>query len=73
MKLPMNIDTEVLLDVSIALNERTASNQSGYVNLVNVCRKHGLNYFQINDIIARVESDLTDMIVECIEENAENG
>jgi|DEB0MinimDraft_10_1074344.scaffolds.fasta_scaffold11922_1 predicted transcriptional regulator with HTH domain len=73
MKLPLNIDTEVLLDVSIALNERTASNQSGYVNLVNVCRKHGLNYFQINDIIARVESDLTDMIVECIEENAENG
>ena len=73
MKLPLNIDTEVLLDVSIALNERTASNQSGYVNLVNVCRKHGLSYFQINDIIARVEADLTDMIVECIEENAENG
>ena len=69
----MNIEPEVWFDVSIALNEGTASNQSGYVNLVNVCRKHGLNYFQINDIIARVESDLTDMIVECIEENAENG
>jgi len=72
MKLPMNIETEVLLDVSAAISNRTGQSQSGYMKLVEVCFKHGLNRFQAEEVLNRMEADLTDMIVDRIEENQDN-
>jgi hypothetical protein len=65
----IRLETEVRLDISNALHERTASNQSGYMNLITVCRRHGLNTNQITHIIDRLEDEVTDMIVEAVEDN----
>jgi hypothetical protein len=65
----IRLETEVRLDISNALHERTASNQSGYMNLITVCRRHGLNTNQITHIIDRLEDEVTDMIIDAVEEN----
>ena len=65
----IRLETEVRLDISNALHERTASNQSGYMNLIAVCRRHGLNTNQITHIIDRLEDEVTDMIIDAVEEN----
>jgi len=65
----IRLETEVRLDISNALHERTASNQSGYMNLIAVCRRHGLDTNQITHIIDRLEDEVTDMIIDAVEEN----
>jgi len=65
----IRLETEVRLDISNALNDRSASTQSGYMNLITVCRRHGLNTNQITHIIDRLEDEVTDMIIDAVEEN----
>jgi len=65
----IRLETEVRLDISNALNDRSASNQSGYMNLIAVCRRHGLETHQITHIIDRLEDEVTDMIIEAVEDN----
>ena len=65
----IRLETEVRLDISNALHERTDSNQSGYMKLIAVCLRRGLNTNQITHIIDRLEDEVTDMIIDAVEEN----